>query len=112
MQAKNSAPIGALKIKQAAEYLGGLSTISVRRLIKRGLIKSNRALRHVRVQTRLHFPSEVGSPLFLQRKRNRGKEHRDCDNTIRRKRSTPKRGLGLNQDQHDTKYNDADFPPR
>jgi hypothetical protein len=64
------------------------------------------------VQTRLHFPSEVGSPLFLQHKRNRGKERRECDNTIRRKRPTPKRGLGLNQDQHDTEYNDADFPPR
>src|SRR5439155_3830870 len=64
------------------------------------------------VQTRLHFPSEVSSPLFFQRKRNRGKERRDCDNTIRRKRSTPKRGLGLNQDQHDTEYSDADFPPR
>jgi excisionase family DNA binding protein len=43
----DSAPRGALKIKEAAEYLGGLSPISVRRLIKRGLIKPNRALRHV-----------------------------------------------------------------
>ena len=40
-------PVGALKIKEAAEDLGGLSTISVRRLIKRGLIKPNKALRHV-----------------------------------------------------------------
>ena len=36
----------ALKLKQAADYLG-LSTISIRRLIKRGLIKPNRALRHI-----------------------------------------------------------------
>jgi excisionase family DNA binding protein len=43
----NVAPLGALKIKQAAEYLGGLSTMSVRRLIKRGFIKPNRALRHL-----------------------------------------------------------------
>lgn len=42
----NPAPRGALKIKEAAEYLGGLSTTSVRRLIKRGLIKVNRSLRH------------------------------------------------------------------
>jgi hypothetical protein len=55
--------------------------------------------------------SEVGPPLFLQQKRNRGKERGDRDDTIRRKRPTPKRGLGLNQDQHDTEYNDADFPP-
>ena len=41
------APIGALKLKDAADYLGGVSTITVRRLIKRGLIKPNRALRHV-----------------------------------------------------------------
>lgn len=40
-------PVRALKIKDAAEYLGGVSTITVRRLIKRGLIKPNRALRHV-----------------------------------------------------------------
>jgi excisionase family DNA binding protein len=42
-----SAPKGALKIKDAAIYLGGISTITVRRLIKRRLIKPNRALRHV-----------------------------------------------------------------
>src|SRR5260370_35927033 len=40
-------PVGALKIKDAAEYLGGISHITVRRLIKRGLIKPNRALRHI-----------------------------------------------------------------
>jgi excisionase family DNA binding protein len=43
----NKAPVGALKIKDAAQYLGGVSTITVRRLIARGLIKPNRALRHV-----------------------------------------------------------------
>ena len=37
---------GALKVKDAANYLG-VSPISVRRLIQRGLIKPNRALRHV-----------------------------------------------------------------
>ena len=39
-------PVGALKLKDAAKYLG-VSPISVRRLIQRGLIKPNRALRHV-----------------------------------------------------------------
>ena len=43
----NTAPVGALKIKDAAQYLGGVSTITVRRLIKRGMIKPNRALRHL-----------------------------------------------------------------
>lgn len=38
---------GALKIKDAAKYLGGVAPITVRRLIKRGLLKPNRALRHV-----------------------------------------------------------------
>ena len=47
MQATPLAPVGALKIKEAARYLGGVSTVTVRRLIKRGLIKPNRALRHV-----------------------------------------------------------------
>lgn len=44
---KDIAPIGALKIKEAAQYLGGLAPITVRRLIKRGLIQPNRALRHI-----------------------------------------------------------------
>ena len=39
--------VGALKLKDAARYLGGVSQISVRRLIDRGLIKPNRALRHL-----------------------------------------------------------------
>lgn len=43
----NQAPIGALKLKDAAQYLGGVSHITVRRLIRRGLIKPNRALRHI-----------------------------------------------------------------
>lgn len=43
----DNVPVGALKLKDAADYLGGVSTITVRRLIKRGLIKPNRALRHV-----------------------------------------------------------------
>ncbi len=42
-----TAPTGALKLRDAAEYLGGVSIITVRRLIKRGLIKPNRALRHL-----------------------------------------------------------------
>lgn len=38
---------GGYKLKDAAAYLGGLSTITVRRLIERGLIKPNRTLRHI-----------------------------------------------------------------
>jgi excisionase family DNA binding protein len=38
---------GALKIKDAAKYLGDVSHVTVRRLIKRGLLKPNRALRHI-----------------------------------------------------------------
>ena len=37
----------ALKIKDAAQYLGGVSVTTVRRLINRGLIRPNRALRHI-----------------------------------------------------------------
>jgi excisionase family DNA binding protein len=40
-------PIRALKIKDACRYLGGLSHQTLRRLIKRGLIKPNRVLRHI-----------------------------------------------------------------
>jgi len=41
------APIGALKIKDAAQYLGGVSTVTIHRLIRRGLLKPNRSLRHL-----------------------------------------------------------------
>ncbi len=37
----------ALKLKSACQYLGGISQITLRRLIARGLIKPNRALRHI-----------------------------------------------------------------
>ena len=43
----NKAPLGALKLKDAAKYLGGISTITVRRLIERDLIKPSRGLRHL-----------------------------------------------------------------
>ena len=38
---------GALKLKDAADYLGGISEVSVRRLIDRNLITPNRSLRHI-----------------------------------------------------------------
>ena len=37
----------AFKLKQACQYLGGISPVTVRRLIDRGLIKRNPALRHI-----------------------------------------------------------------
>ena len=40
-------PFGALKLKEAREYLGGLSTPTIHRLIRRGLLRPNRALRHL-----------------------------------------------------------------
>jgi hypothetical protein len=40
-------PKGAYKLKGACRYLGGISEITMRRLIGRGLIKPNRALRHI-----------------------------------------------------------------
>ena len=38
---------GALKLKPAAQYLGGLSVPTMHRLIQRGLLRPNRALRHL-----------------------------------------------------------------
>lgn len=38
---------GALKLKGACQYLGGISPSSLRRLINRGLLKPNRTLRHL-----------------------------------------------------------------
>ena len=43
----SSVPRGALKLKEAAEYLGGLNPETVRRLVRRGLLKPNRATRHL-----------------------------------------------------------------
>jgi excisionase family DNA binding protein len=42
----NMAPVGALKIKDAAAYLG-VSVTSVRRLVACGLLQANRALHHL-----------------------------------------------------------------
>jgi len=38
---------GALKLEQARHYLGGLSIPTMHRLIKRGLLRPNRKLRHL-----------------------------------------------------------------
>jgi len=38
---------GALKLKDACEYLGGISPTSLRRLIKRRQLRPNRILRHI-----------------------------------------------------------------
>jgi hypothetical protein len=38
---------GALKLKDACAYLGGISPSSLRRLIKRKLLTPNRSLRHI-----------------------------------------------------------------
>lgn len=38
---------GALKVKEACQYLGGISPSSLRRLIDRKLLIPNRALRHI-----------------------------------------------------------------
>lgn len=40
-------PRGAMKLKEACGYLGGISEITLRRLIKRRLIKANTSLRHI-----------------------------------------------------------------
>jgi hypothetical protein len=40
-------PIGALKLKPAAQYLGGLSVPTMHRLVQRGLLKPCRATRHL-----------------------------------------------------------------
>ena len=38
---------GALKLRGACVYLGGLSVPTVHRLIKRGLLRPNRSTRHL-----------------------------------------------------------------
>jgi excisionase family DNA binding protein len=39
--------VGALKLKEARAYLGGLSVPTIHRLIRRGLLRPNRAVRHL-----------------------------------------------------------------
>jgi hypothetical protein len=46
-QTATTVPQGALKLKDACAYLGGISPTSVRRLIKRKLLTPNRSLRHI-----------------------------------------------------------------
>jgi hypothetical protein len=38
---------GALKVKEARAYLGGLSTPTIHRLVKRGLLRPNRSTRYL-----------------------------------------------------------------
>lgn len=38
---------GALKLREAREYLGGLSVPTIHRLIRRGLLRPNRSTRHL-----------------------------------------------------------------
>jgi hypothetical protein len=38
---------GGFKLKAAAQYLGGMSPVTVRRLVARGLLRPNRATRHL-----------------------------------------------------------------
>jgi len=38
---------GAYKLRDACEYLGGLSPVTVRRFIDRGLIRRHPAVRHI-----------------------------------------------------------------
>jgi len=38
---------GALKLREARQYLGGLSVPTMHRLIKRGLLSPNRSTRHL-----------------------------------------------------------------
>jgi hypothetical protein len=48
----SGAPIGALKLPAACKYLGGVSMITMRRLIERGHIKPCRNLRHLLIPIR------------------------------------------------------------
>jgi hypothetical protein len=42
------APVrGAFKLSEARQYLGGVSVPTMHRLVKRGLLKPNRSLRHL-----------------------------------------------------------------
>jgi len=45
MSKSNEPTNGALKLKPAAEYLGGLSVPTMHRLVKRGLLRPIRSLR-------------------------------------------------------------------
>lgn len=46
-QTKQGATGGALKSQQAREYLGNISEPTLHRLIRRGLLRPNRATRHL-----------------------------------------------------------------
>ena len=41
------APVGAFKLTEARQYLGGISVPTMHRLIDRGLLKPNRSMRHL-----------------------------------------------------------------
>lgn len=43
----DTAPVGGLKLRAAAQYLGGLHPSTMRKLVARGLLRPNRQLRHL-----------------------------------------------------------------
>jgi len=46
-EATSGVPVGALKLRPACKYLGGISEITMRRLLDSGQIKPCRNLRHL-----------------------------------------------------------------
>jgi excisionase family DNA binding protein len=50
-EAASGVPVGALKPKAACRYLGGISEMTMRRLIESGQIKPCRNLRHLLIPT-------------------------------------------------------------
>ena len=47
MQLTTQSPQAGFKINEACRYLGGLHQQTLRRLVRRGLLKPNRSLRHL-----------------------------------------------------------------
>jgi hypothetical protein len=45
--ASHSDLVGGLTLKESCQYLGGLHSATVRRLVQRGLLNPNRCLRHL-----------------------------------------------------------------
>jgi hypothetical protein len=73
-------PPAAFKLKAACKYLGGISPLSLHRLIRRGLIRPNRSMRHL-----------LFSRLELDRFANEGTGSAYVDQTERRIREENRR---------------------
>jgi hypothetical protein len=100
---------GALKLRDACEYLGGVSIPTMHRLIGRGLIRPNRSLRHLLLPISELEPLSQGGHELTE-------ETMNADSTIKKllnlRLTKFEFGLRLGLQDHNPRQNSRPFWPK